>query len=312
MKTRAAVALYAALCAAAPVPVWIDTDPSMAPGGNEIDDGYALLQAFHSPELVIRGVSVVFGNAPLDKALPIGREFIRRFGPKDLSIYAGAAGARRDETDASRSLARALRHERLIVLALGPATNIATVLKNHPELGLRIRQVIAVAGRRPAQRFVIGHKKHTPFRDFNFELDPDAFQAILDAKVPLVLAPWEISSGVWLTEKDLSSLRTANDALAWLHPAALDWLAMWRKNFGTDGFNPFDSLAVAYVTSRPLLSCEQLPVAIQKQPDDRTAGGTKPYLFVGRDVKGTGKTEYCFEASPAFKDDLLRRLRRRN
>ncbi|MCI0390199.1 MAG: hypothetical protein MOB07_15725, partial [Acidobacteria bacterium] len=41
--------------------VWIDTDPSVAPGGHEVDDGFALIQAFHSPELEIRGVSVVFG-----------------------------------------------------------------------------------------------------------------------------------------------------------------------------------------------------------------------------------------------------------
>jgi inosine-uridine nucleoside N-ribohydrolase len=310
MTARAAIVLYAALCAAAPVPVWIDTDPSMAPGGNEIDDGYALLQAFHSPELVVRGVSIVFGNAPLDKAGPIGKEFVRRFGPKGLRVDLGAAGAGRAETDGSRALAVALRKEQLIVLALGPATNIATVLKNHPELASRMRQVIAVAGRRPAQRFVIGRKKHTPFRDFNFELDPEAFQIILDARVPLVLAPWEISSGVWLTDADLSELRTVNDALAWLHPAASDWLAAWRKNFGADGFNPFDTLAIAYVTSRRLLSCEELPIAIQKQPDDGNPAGAKPYLLVGREIQSARKAEYCFLASPGFKDDLLRRLRR--
>ena len=47
------------------LPVWIDTDPSIRPGGYEVDDGFALIQAFHSPELSIRGVSLVFGNEPL-------------------------------------------------------------------------------------------------------------------------------------------------------------------------------------------------------------------------------------------------------
>src|SRR5688500_2255523 len=210
MIVRGILVLFAFICAAAPVPVWIYTDPSMARGGHEVDDGYALLQAFHSPELAIRGVSIVFGNAPLDKAGPIGEEFVGKFGPKDLRVYRGAAGPERTETDASRALTAALRKEPLIVCVLGPATNIATVLKSHPELASRMKQVIAVAGRRPNQRFVTGHKKHTPFRDFNFELDPEAFQAILDARVPLVLAPWEISSDVWLTETDLKRLRTAN------------------------------------------------------------------------------------------------------
>ena len=296
---RLSVALCTVLCSGAPVPVWIDTDPSMARGGNEIDDGYALLQAFHSPELAIRGVSIVFGNAPLEKAGPIGREFVSRFGPKNLPVHLGAASAQRDETEASRALAAALRKEPLTILALGPATNVATLLRNHPELAPRIRQVIAVAGRRPGQQFLIGHKKHTPFRDFNFELDAGAFQLILDSGVPLVLAPWEISSGVWLTEADLNQLRTANEALAWLHAAASDWLAMWRKKFGADGFNPFDTLAVGYVTSRKLLSCETLPLAI-----------VNTNLLVARDVESRRKAEYCFQAAPAFKDDLLRRLRR--
>ena len=37
--------------------VWIDTDPSVEPGGHEVDDGFALIQAFHSAELIIRGIS---------------------------------------------------------------------------------------------------------------------------------------------------------------------------------------------------------------------------------------------------------------
>jgi pyrimidine-specific ribonucleoside hydrolase len=172
-----------------------------------------------------------------------------------------------------------------------------------------MKQVIGVAGRRPGQPFVTGHRKHTPFRDFNFELDPEAFQTILDARVPLILAPWEISSGVWLTEPDLKQLRTANEALEWLDPPATDRLQMWRKEFGADGFNPFDTLAIAYVTSRRLLTCEELPVAIEKHPDDRSQGAVKPYLLAGRGIKSAHKAEYCFRAAPAFKDDLLRRLK---
>ena len=39
-------------------PVWIDTDPSAIPGGHEVDDAFALLQAFGSPELSIRGIRI--------------------------------------------------------------------------------------------------------------------------------------------------------------------------------------------------------------------------------------------------------------
>lgn len=310
--------LAALLLSVAPLgaaePVWIDTDPSMAPGGHEIDDGFALLQAFHSPELAIRGISVVFGNAPLPDALRIGREFVARFGPMGMPVYQGAASGRPagQETEASRALTEALRREVLTVFVLGPATNLATVLQQHPELRSRIRQIVAVAGRRPQQRFVVGDKKHRPFRDFNFEMDPPAFQTLLDSGVPLVLAPWEISSQVWLTTADLEKLRTAHDALAWLYQPAMDWMAGWRA-FGVDGFNPFDTLAIAYVTSPRLLQCEPLPAEIRTLPDDTVLPGEsarppKPYLLVAREIRSRRTVNYCFRPALTYKADLLRRL----
>jgi len=86
----AALALAAAcvLVRAAPAPqaVWIDTDPAVGEPDRDVDDGLALVQAFRSPELDIRGVSVVFGNAPLDRGLPIARRLVRDFGPPRLRV----------------------------------------------------------------------------------------------------------------------------------------------------------------------------------------------------------------------------------
>jgi inosine-uridine nucleoside N-ribohydrolase len=285
--------------------VWIDTDPSVIRGGHEVDDGFALVQAFHSPELRIRGVSVVFGNAPLAEALPICKEIVRLFGPAGLPVYSGAAGAQDlgKETDASRALAAALKSERLTILVLGPATNVATVLRNHPDLAKRMTRIIAVAGRRPGQHFLTG-KATQPFRDFNFEMDSEAFQVILDSGVPLVLAPWEISSKVWLKKADLDRLVTANTALQWLVEPARDWLAKWKEWFDVDGFNPFDTLAIAYAATPSLLRCEALRAKIETLKDD-AAAGTKPYLVVADSGQ---RVRYCFGAQPEFKADLMKRL----
>src|SRR5262245_58666785 len=173
----AVVALVAAvltMAQAAPsrVAVWIDTDPAIGEPERDVDDGLALVQAFHSPELDIRGVSVVFGNAPLDRGLPIAQRLVHDFGPHALKVFGGAAAAtdRSHETDASRALAAALRTgPPLTILALGPVTNIATVLAKHPELSSRITRLIAVAGRRPGQRFTTGTTNPNGHRDFNFE-----------------------------------------------------------------------------------------------------------------------------------------------
>ena len=303
---------------AAPVAVWIDTDPAVGVKDRDVDDGLALLQAFQSPELQLRGVSVVFGNTTLDRAWPIGRSIVRRFGPSGVPAYRGAAAAADlgVETPATRALADALRRESLVILALGPATNVATVVRNHPDLTSKIERVVAVAGRRPGQRFTTGAVNTNAHRDFNFEQDPEAFRVLLASPVPLALAPFEISSKVWITEQDLNALERGSGAARWVQRPARRWLSLWMSTFGVDGFNPFDTLAVARVTSPSFLTCEMLPARIDVLADDVTEARMqgvsvpkKPYLLVSSDFPPPARpVEYCFRASESFKPDLLRRL----
>lgn len=301
-----------------PIAVWIDADPAVGVKDRDVDDGLALLQAFHSPELGVRGVSIVFGNTTLDRAWPIGQAIVRRFGPSGLRAYRGASGATDlgVETDASHALANALTREALVVLALGPATNVATVVLNHPELTPKIERIVAVAGRRPGQRFTTGAVNTNGHRDFNFEQDDEAFRVLLAANVPLTLAPFEISSKIWITTQDLDLLRRGPASARWMRGPAQAWLALWKRTFAVDGFNPFDTLAVARVTSPSLLTCEALPARIDVLADDvteaRMQGVTvprKPYLLVSPDFPPPARlVEYCSRASESFKRELLRRL----
>jgi len=296
--------------------VWIDTDPSIRPGGHEVDDGFALIQAFHSPELTIRGVSLVFGNAPLDIEIPIGRAIVEQYGPPGLEVWVGAASGEQlgEATEASTALADALRQERLTILALGPGTNVGTVLLEHPELASQIIEVVAVAGRRPGQRFVTGGTTDSPHCDCNFDKDTESFRVILDASVPLTLAPWEISSKVWLGEAELDRLEHAGVSAQYLVRPARDWLALWNERYGVDGFNPFDTLAVGYLTAPETIICDTLPVEILDGPDDRAVAAgqdpppNKPYLVVSGESDSPYVTTYCHTPTAAFTDDLMRRL----
>jgi pyrimidine-specific ribonucleoside hydrolase len=293
----------------ASIAVWMDVDPAVLRGGHEPDDGLALLQAFHSDEIEVRGVSVVFGNSPLETGHPIAREIARRFGPAALPVHAGASSAADlgQETEASRALADALRRERLTILALGPVTNVATVLKNHPELVNRVHQIVAVAGRRPGQKFVLG-KGGTPLMDFNFELDPEGFQVLLDSGVRLALAPFEISSKAPLSEEDVEKFATVPEIADFYLEPLRDYLEWYEDRFGIRSIYPFDTLAVAYLTSLDWIDCDELPIAIEVLTDDVRPERTKPYLLASKELRSPHRAAYCHTASDEFIPDLMKRM----
>ena len=290
--------------------VWLDVDA--ANGIGEIDDGLALIQAFHSPELDIAGISSVFGNAPLDRAHPIALNISRVFGPEGVTLHRGAGSdeQRGAPSDAVAGMARALKRGPMSILALGPVTNVATLLERHPELTDRIEQIIVVAGRREGQRFVSTLGQPRPFRDFNFELDPEAMGVLLQSDVPLVMAPWEVSSHVWLTRDDLTRLERSGGSGLFIAATSQHWIDMWEQKLNAPGFNPFDTLAVGYLTHPELIEGMPVTVAIENGPSDLPGekGENKPYLVARPTDKTDTRILYLHTPEPAFKDILLRRL----
>jgi pyrimidine-specific ribonucleoside hydrolase len=137
-------------------------------------------------------------------------------------------------------------------------------------------------------------------------MDPKAFEVLLDSRVRLVLAPWEVSSKVWMTSSDLERLMKADPRLEWLVKAARNWLEFWRRELHTAGFNPFDTLAVAYAISPDSMKCDEVGMVIRQQKDDTAGNGSavKPYLL----RTGGNTALYCYEPNPRFKADLMRRL----
>src|SRR5688500_5155617 len=99
--------------------VWIDSDVAIGSPIREVDDAYALVLAFHSPEIRIAGLSTTYGNASLAHTTHVARDIVRRFGaPANLSVtkvYSGARSASElgRRTATSNALAAALEKGRL-------------------------------------------------------------------------------------------------------------------------------------------------------------------------------------------------------
>jgi len=297
-----------------PVDVWLDVDT--ANGVGDVDDGLTMIQAFHAPQVRVRGVSVQFGNAQLGQAVKIAEHIIARFGPRDMPVHAGAASAEDfgKRTDAVEAMAAALREKPMAIAAVGPVTNVGTLIQRHPELRDRITKLIVVAARRPGQRFVVSDEQAAPFRDANFEKDVPAMRALLESGVPIVFAPWEVSSTVWLKREDLATLHDSGGAGAWIADTSEYWIDLWRDKLGVDGFTPFDTLAIGHLTHPELIEGMPVKARIEMGPDDgarpvdRKAGDPKPYLLVEEVDADETQAVYLHTPRPEFKRVLMGQL----
>ena len=301
--------------------VWIDTDISIGTASEsgtpcDVDDAYALLSLFNSTNVKVAGISTVFGNTDVDTVYKLAKMMANRFGPVALPVAKGASEAMQigkiEENEAIRTLADKLRKQSMTIVALGPATNIASLVLLYPELASKIDQVILVAGRSSEKKnFIVGPKQETPFRDLNFDLDPDAFRVLLESGVPVALTPFELANQVWLTQKDLVTLGESDGVGTYLKNNTQPWLDMWTNNFGARGFNPFDALAAGFAENPNNYEWERLPVEIRIAPDDTKAGrfntgnSYKPYLVASQECRSPYSVLYCTGVSEGFSQSLI-------
>ena len=291
----------------APRAVWLDVDPAVMPGGHEPDDGVAMVLAFQSPELRVAGVSVVFGNTPVERGVPIAREIVARFGPPGVLVHPGSAGPSGEPTPASRALIAALDREPLTVLALGPATNVAAALAERPDLAERIETVILVIGRRPGEPLTFPGGGPN-LLDFNFELDPDAAEAVLASGAPVVLTPFELAAGLAVTADDWARAWSTPFGEYFRRPIE-DYLDWFGANYGRRATYPFDSFAVSFLVAPELLRCDRTTVLVREGPADGYADQTPTKPWLVRDGSASGwPVTWCHTPLPELKDELLRRL----
>ena len=203
--------------------VWIDTDMGF-------DDLAAVLTVAHTPGWRIDGLSLVAGNAPLhvvaDNALRAAAFFgwampIHAGSDRPLAVALVTAQNILGE-DGMASAGRSLPLVRAALtssdgvgalvdylaassapatlLALGPLTNVAQVLKGHPELAGRIGTLWWMGGS-------AGPGNHTAAAEFNAAVDPEAVQVVLDARVRLRMVGLDACRQVRVHAADAQALR---------------------------------------------------------------------------------------------------------
>lgn len=292
--------------------VWIDADPACGLRAiDDVDDCWALLYAIKSKKINVKGLSTVFGNTSLEEAHQTAALFLDKIFEDGLEIPVLHKGSGSPveknrlviENDATVALYSELQKGSMSIIALGPLTNLAILIQSHPEIARNISSIVAVAGSRKNQRrFFIGNSNLIHFHDLNFNKDPIAFDIILNSDIPLTLVPFEVATKITVTPFDLQNMSEGGKSAKWLADSSKGWIDFWMNSFGTEGFYPFDCLAVGYQIMPNEYQCEMMPIKVEWH---YSTFANRNQLQVSHELHHGRFVNYCYNVSRTMKNSLV-------
>jgi purine nucleosidase len=188
------------------IPLLIDTDPG-------VDDALALLMAFDDPRHEVIGLTIAAGNVGLKHtvanalklcevakvAVPVypGCAVPLVHAAEDAAYVHGLdgfgdtgyvpAGRLAEAEHAALAMIRlSKRHAgRLLLVTLGPLTNLALALRLDPDLPSRVARLVVMGGA------VTGKGNTSTPTEFNIGFDPEAAKIVFEAFPAFDLVDWE-------------------------------------------------------------------------------------------------------------------------
>ncbi|RPF34948.1 nucleoside hydrolase [Streptomyces sp. TLI_185] len=209
-----------------PIPVIIDCDTG-------VDDALALLFAVRHPGIDLRAVTCVAGNTDVDGVVRNTLTVLEQAGAPDIPVGRGAerplieparsarhvhgsdgmgdlglpAPARTPaEVDAVTLLRREiLASPRPVTLVpTAPLTNIALLLRTHPEVTRNIERIVFMGG-------AVATGNATAVAEFNVWHDPEAAAVLLTAGVPITMYGLDVFTQVVVPSADVHRLRASTE-----------------------------------------------------------------------------------------------------
>ncbi len=202
-------------------PFLIDTDTAS-------DDAVALIMALRSPHIQVLAITTVAGNVDVHQASrnalhtaelcdsnvpvfpgaehPLKRPHISAswfHGHDGLGDHAYPPSRRAPERqNAPDAISDTIEsHPGLVLVTLGPLTNIALALQKNPGIAANVSRCVVMGGAPCCEGNV------TPAAEYNIWCDPDAARIVLRSGLPIELVGWHLCrGGAVLTPSDIQQV----------------------------------------------------------------------------------------------------------
>ncbi|MFE6336131.1 nucleoside hydrolase [Streptomyces sp. NPDC057798] len=275
-----------------PIPVVIDCDTG-------VDDALALLFAVRHPGLDVRAVTCVAGNTDVEGVVRNTLTVLEQAGAGDIPVARGAerpliepvrtashvhgqdgmgdlglpAPTRRPvDVDAVTLLRREIlaSPRPVTLIPTAPLTNIALLLRTHPEVVRNIERIVFMGG-------AVATGNATPVAEFNVWHDPEAAAVLLTAGVPITMYGLDVFQRVLVPAGDVERLRASAEPRLRLAGELLAHRDPALSGDPTPSGGLGDAGAVCAVVDPGGITTELLPVEVSLAP-----GPTRGQTIVDR------------------------------
>lgn len=201
-------------------PILIDTDMG-------IDDAVAVSLALASTALEVRAIVAVGGNTPATQVVKnIGR-LLKALSPPTAPIVGVGLDPKREDPESREAHGtdgfgdldlprdpslKTVDYRRVyddvlngaagevVVIALGPLTNLAQIIGDAPEVAAKIKHVYVMGGA------VWARASPNGVTEFNFHCDPSAATKVLSSGLPVTVAPLDVTNLVQVDDSHVSRM----------------------------------------------------------------------------------------------------------
>ncbi|MEU4694892.1 nucleoside hydrolase [Actinoplanes sp. NPDC023714] len=261
------------------IPVILDCDPGH-------DDALALLLAAGDDRLDLLGVTTVAGNQTLDKTTRNALRILALAGVTDVPVAAGcerplvgdlevaadihgSTGLDGPELDVPMppsadvhavELMRRLvtgSPEPVTLIATGPLTNVAMLLRTHASVLPLIKRIVFMGG--STER-----GNTTPYGEFNIVTDPEAADIVLRSGLPITMIGLNVTHQARATPSVIAGFRDKGSRIGAICAELMTFFAgTYLRVFGFEDPPVHDPVAVAAVIDPSLVTLIPAPVVVE-------------------------------------------------
>jgi len=306
-------------------PIILDCDPGH-------DDALAMALALARPEVRVMAITTVAGNAPLERTTLNARRVLTLLGRTEVPVAAGADrpllrepwapvavhgvsgldGADLPEPtveataeSAVELAARIVRgsDEPIRIVATGPLTNVALLLRAAPSIAPHIAGIWVMGGS-------IAEGNTTATSEFNAWSDPEAAAIVFESGIPIRMAGLNLTHQALVLPPDVARLRKIGNRSGEIFADLMTFFGLHHKErYGWDGPPIHDAVAVAWLVRPDLVDSKPMHVHLDTSDTDergRTVGtdvtkdGPAPNAHVGVSIDRERLIDLVLEAIATY------------